>query len=139
MEYKRFENTIIVRMDRGEDILEQLRIVSEKENVKLASVSALGATDKFTVGVFKPSEKKYYQNEFCGDFEILSLTGTVTQMNGEYYAHIHMSAGDDTGRVFGGHLNAAHISVTCEMVITVIDGTVERVFDEDVGINRMVF
>ena len=50
-----------------------------------------------------------------------------------------MSAGNEKGEVFGGHLNRAIVSATCEMVITVIDGTVERRFDEEVGLNLFQF
>lgn len=139
MEYRKFGNTIFARIDRGEEILEKLKEISVKENIKLAHVSALGATNDFTVGVFNVDEKKYYANSFSGNFEIVSLTGTVTTMNGEFYAHLHMSAGNDKGEVFGGHLNRARISATCEMVITVADGTVERKFDEDVGLNLFDF
>ena len=139
MEYKRFGNTIVARFDRGEEILESLHKVADAENIKLASISALGAVDDFTVGVFRVDEKKYYANSFKGYFEIVSLTGTVSTMNGEYYAHLHMSAGNDKGEVFGGHLNRAVISATCEMVINVIDGTVEREFSEDVGLNLFKF
>ena len=139
MEYRKFGNTIFARIDRGEEILEMLKEISVKENIKLAHVSALGATNDFTVGVFNVDEKKYYSNSFSGNFEIVSLTGTVTTMNGEFYAHLHMSAGNDKGEVFGGHLNRARISATCEMVITVADGTVERKFDEDVGLNLFDF
>ncbi len=139
MEYRKFGNTIFARLDRGEEILEKLEEISVKENIKLAHVSALGATNDFTVGVFNVDEKKYYANSFSGNFEIVSLTGTVTTMNGEFYAHLHMSAGNDKGEVFGGHLNRARISATCEMVITVADGTVERKFDEDVGLNLFDF
>ena len=32
------------------------------------------------------------------------------------------SIGDDEGRVWGGHLNRAVISATCELVVTVLDG-----------------
>ena len=60
-------------------------------------------------------------------------------MNGEYYAHLHMSAGDAQGRVFGGHLNEAIISATCEMVVEVIDGRVERAYDDDIGLNLFKF
>ena len=70
-----------------------------------------------------------------GDFEIVSLTGTVNTMDGAYYAHIHMSAGDREYHVFGGHLNRAVVSGTCDMVIQVIDGTVDRIRDEEVGLN----
>ena len=139
MDYRRFGDTIIARMDKGEEILEQLKVIAEKESIKLASVSALGATDDITVGVFRTGEKKYCANHFTGDFEIVSLTGTVSTMDGAYYAHLHMSAGDAEGHVFGGHLNRAVISATCEMVIRVIDGQVDRKFDENVGLNLFAF
>ncbi|MDE5540103.1 MAG: DNA-binding protein [Bacilli bacterium] len=139
MEYKRFDKTIIMRIDKGEEILEQIKNVSLKENIKLASVRALGATNDFTVGVYKVAEKKYYKNDFKGDFEIVSLTGTINTMNGEFYTHIHMSAGDETGKVFGGHLNRAIVSATTEMVINIIDGVVDRYFDEEIGLNLFKF
>ena len=137
MKYQRFEQTIIVRMDKGEDIVEQVKNVALKEKIKLASISALGAINEFTVGVFKTKEKKYYANEFKGDFEIVSLTGTINTMNDEYYSHMHLSAGNNQGQVFGGHLNKAIVSATCEMVIQIINGEVDRYFDEEVGLNLL--
>jgi len=139
MEYRRFGNKIIARMDKGEEILAKIKEISLKENIKLASVQALGATDEFTVGVYKVDEKKYYANEFKGYFEIVSLTGTINTMNGEFYTHIHMSAGNDKGEVFGGHLNKAVVSATCEMVIDIIDGSVDRKYDEETGLNVFRF
>ena len=139
MDYRRFGKTIVMRIDRGEEVLTQLKAMALKEDIRLASVRALGATNDFTVGVFKTDEKKYYANHFTGDFEIVSLTGTISTMNGEYYAHLHMSAGDEQGRVFGGHLNEAVISATCEMVVEVIDGRVERARDEEIGLNLFKF
>ena len=139
MDYRRFGSHIVARFDRGEEILESLKALALKENVRLASVSALGAVDDFTVGVYRVDEKKYYANHFEGAFEIVSLTGTISTMNGEYYAHLHMSAGNDRGEVFGGHLNRAVISATCELVIDVIDGVVERRADPEVGLNLFNF
>ena len=139
MEYKRFNKTIVVRIDKGEEILDKIKELSLKENIKLASVSALGATNNFTVGVYKIDEKKYYSNEFKGNFEIVSLTGTINTMNNEFYTHIHMSAGNEKGEVFGGHLNRAIVSATCEMIINVIDGEVDRYHDEEIGLNLFKF
>ncbi len=139
MEYKRFGDTIVLRIDRGEEICEQLKNMALKERIRLAEISALGAVNDFTVGVFRTGEKKYYANRFTGDHEIVSLTGTISTMNGAYYAHLHMSAGNDKGEVFGGHLNSARVSATCEMVVRVIDGSVERAFNEDVGLNLFSF
>ena len=139
MEYRRFKNTIVARIDKGEEILENIKEIALKEKIKLANVNALGATSEFTVGVYKVSEKKYYSNEFKGSYEIVSLTGTINTMNDEFYTHIHMSAGNEKGEVFGGHLNRAIVGVTCEMVINIIDGKVDRYYDDNIGINLFKF
>ena len=139
MDYRRFGDTLVIRIDKGEEITEQLRAVAEKEEIRLAGIEALGAVNDFTVGVYNTAEKKYYSNHFEGAFEIVSLTGTISTMNGEYYAHLHMSAGGTDGAVVGGHLNSAVVSATCEMFITILDGTVERRFDGDTGLNLFEF
>ena len=139
MEYRRFGNTIVARIDRGEEILAAIREIARTEHIQLASVSALGATNDFTVGVYNVDEKQYHANDFKGNFEIVSLTGTINTMDGEFYTHLHMSAGDEKGQVFGGHLNRAVVSAVCEMVITVIDGVVDRRFSEEIGLNLCRF
>ena len=139
MEYRRFGNTIVARIDRGEEILAAVREIAGAEHIQLASVSALGATNDFTVGVYNVDEKQYHANDFKGNFEIVSLTGAINTMDGEFYTHLHMSAGDEKGQVFGGHLNRAVVSAVCEMVITVIDGVVDRRFSEEIGLNLFRF
>ena len=139
MEYRRFGNTIVARIDRGEEILAAVREIARTEHIQLASVSALGATNDFTVGVYNVDERQYHANDFKGNFEIVSLTGTINTMDGEFYTHLHMSAGDEKGQVFGGHLNRAVVSAVCEMVITVIDGVVDRRFSEEIGLNLFRF
>lgn len=135
MDYRRFGNTIVARIDKGEEILEQVQEIARKEDIKLASVQALGAVNQFTVGVFLTDEKHYQANEFEGSFEIVSLTGTINTMQDAFYCHLHMSAGNEKGEVFGGHLNRAVISATCEMIIQIIDGRVDREKDEETGLN----
>ncbi len=120
MDYRRFGDKIVARIDPGEEIHEQLEKIALREGV---------------VGVYKVAEKQYFANSFQGPFEIVSLTGTISTKDGAYYAHLHMSAGNEKGEVFGGHLNRARVSATCEMVISIIDGTVERRFDPEIGLN----
>ena len=139
MEYRRFGNTIVARIDKNEEILEQVKVIALEEKIKLATVQALGAVNEFTVGVFKTEEKQYLANEFQENFEIVSLTGTINTMNQEFYCHLHMSAGNEKGEVFGGHLNRARVSATCEMVIQIIDGEVDRCYDENIGLNLFSF
>ena len=76
---------------------------------------------------------------YAGDYEIVSLLGTVTRMDGKFYSHLHMSAGDESGKVFGGHLNRACVSATCEAIIFVFNGEVGREFSDEVGLNLFKF
>ena len=139
MDYRRFENKVVVRIDKGEEIIEKMLDVCRKENIKLANVNALGAVGEFEVGVFKVTEKKYYSNIHKGDFEIVSLTGSITTKEDKLYHHIHMSVGNNENKVYGGHLNYAKVSATCEMIIDILDGKVERKFDEEIGLNLLKF
>ena len=139
MDYKRFKNKIVARFERGEEVHAALKEIALKEDIKLASISALGATDDFTIGVYKVDDKSYTELNFKGIFEILSINGTITTKDGEYYPHLHISVADDKGSGFGGHLIESNISVTCEMVIDIIDGRVDRKMDDEIGINLLDF
>ena len=139
MEYRKFGDTYIVRMDPGEEILTQLKVFAEQEGVKLASVTALGAVKDFTVGVFDTGAKVYKSNRFQGVYAIVSLGGTINTLNDAFYCHLHMCAADQEGHAFGGHLNEAVISATCELVVTCLPGRTDRVFSDEVGLNLISF
>ena len=139
MEYRKFGDTYIVRMDPGEEILTQLKVFAEQEGVKLASVTALGAVKDFTVGVFDTGAKVYKSNRFQGVYEIVSLVGTINTMNDAFYCHLHMCAADQEGHAFGGHLNEAVISATCELVGTCLPGRTDRGVSDEVGLNLISF
>ena len=68
MDYRRFGSKIVARIDKGEEILEKLKEIALKENIKLAGVSA-----------------------------------------------------------------------TCEMIIDIIDGRVDRRYSEEIGLNLFEF
>ena len=139
MEYRRFGNKIVVRIDMGEDMFAALKTLAEQEKILLAEVGGLGTFSHMNVGVYDLNERRFKGNDFDGMFEIVSLTGTINTMNGEYYAHLHASAADAAGNVFGGHLSEGIVGATMELVITVIDGTVVRVKDDKTGLNIFRF
>lgn len=139
MQYRKFGGKYFVRIDKGEEVIEQLKVLCEKENIKLAEVRALGASDDYTVAVFDVGVKKYQAVRHREYSEITSLWGTVTTMNGEFYAHIHMTAGTADGKVFGGHLVNVVIRATCEMIVEPSEGIIERKFNDEVGLNLFEF
>ncbi len=139
MEYKRYGGVIALRLDKGDDITESVYTVAEKEGVKAAKVSGIGATDDFTVGVFDIAKKEYEKFVFNGNHEINALDGNITEKDGKPYIHLHITATGKGGKVVGGHLIKGVISLTGEIIITVTDGKITREYDETFGINRWKF
>ena len=60
MDYRKFEQGYVLRLDPGEEIVGSLTRLVEQESIQLASVSALGAANDVTIGIFNTVEKKYY-------------------------------------------------------------------------------
>ena len=140
MEYKRQGNTVIVRVDKGEDIIKELLSLSEKENILFASISGLGAVNDIELGIFDTSAKKYHSKRLIGDFEITSLVGSLSRKEDKPYIHVHMSVGNVlTNEFFGGHLNKAIVGATAEIVLNVVEIVVEREFVEEIGLNLFKF
>lgn len=139
MKFKKFGSRYIVRFDKGEEVVGKLHNFCEEKGIKLGSVSAIGAANEITIGLFDTINKTYSANTLKGDHEITSLTGNISTMNGEVYLHLHINVSDHDQKVFGGHLNSVIISATCEMVIDVIDGEVDRQFSDEIGLNLFKF
>ena len=106
---------------------------------QLAYLTGIGAAGKVTAGVFDTKEKVFKGHTWEGDLEIVSIGGNINTMNGETYTHFHISVADESGNVYGGHLTEAVISGTGELVLTEIEGTVDRKFDEEIGLNLFEF
>jgi len=100
MEYRRFGDKYVVRLNRGEEILESLKKLCKDENIKLGRVTGIGATNKATVGLFNVETKEYHSTELTGDMEITNLSGNISQMNGEVYLHLHITVCDEENRAF---------------------------------------
>lgn len=137
MKYKRFGEDIVARLEVGEEVIASLSDIAEREGVTFASVSGIGAADDIAVSVYDVGAKRYFDNEYREPMEITSILGTVSEMDGEPYIHIHLTAGRADGTVVGGHLKRAVISATCELVLHTVYGRVPRFYDERTGLNLM--
>jgi len=135
MTYKQFGSKYIVRADKGEELVAALKNFCLENNIKLGTISGLGAADKITLGLFNTGTKKYFPKEFLGDHELASVLGNISQMNGEVYLHLHAVISNEDCQAFGGHLTGAVISGTFEGVIEKIDGEIDRKYSEEIGLN----
>lgn len=140
MESRKFSQGYVLRLDPGEEIVASLTRLVEQEQVQLGSVTAIGAANDVTIGIFSTREKQYHARRYQGDYEISALVGNVTRKEGEPYLHLHITIGNPvTGEVHAGHLTSATISATLELFLQVWDGQVGREFSDQVGLNLFRF
>ncbi len=135
MQYRRFGDTYMLRIDYGEEILQSLKQMCVQEGIRLAQVSAIGAVDYAVVGVYDLQEKRYHQEETEGFMEITNLSGSVTEMDNKPYIHLHATMADQKNHLHGGHAIELRVGATCEMFVRMLDGQVTREKNEKLGIN----
>lgn len=139
MEFRRFEDSYVVRLNKGEEVISSLKQLCKEEDIRLGEITGLGASDLIEIGVFNVNTKEYKTKIFEGMFEITSLVGNVTTKDDEVYLHIHINFGDEDGFVKGGHLIQARISATSEIILRIIEGNVGRKLSDEIGLNLFDF
>ncbi len=140
MEYRKFDQGYVLRLDPGEEVVACLTDLVDREHISLGVVSALGAANDVTIGIFDTVKKEYYSRRYQGDYEVSALVGNVSRKDGAPYLHLHITIGNPvTGEVHAGHLSSCTISATLELFLQVWDGQVGRAFSDTVGLNLLKF
>lgn len=133
MEYKKIDNTIALRIYKGEDIIDQIKNLAAKENINAGTITGLGAGSFIEVGIYDTVEKKYKTKIYEGILEITSLIGNLSVKDNEPYLHMHINFSDEENKVYGGHLVKCVIALTAEIFINVLDGVMQRRLDNELG------
>ena len=129
------KNTYLLRLEKGDDLLKTLTEVVKENNIKLATISGLGAVSRVIFGYYDQQDWEYNFIEKKGQFEILSLNGNVSIKDGEPMVHAHIMLADDSGDAFGGHLAEGTEVFASEIEIQELDKADKvRKYDEDTGL-----
>jgi uncharacterized protein len=131
--FRQFGSRYVMRIDRGEEIVESMKAFLAQSGVLSGSVSGIGAVSEAEVARFVAATKQYVTMKLEGEHEITALNGTIAVLNGKPVLHLHMALADTSFRGFGGHLLSAVVSGTCEVVVEVFEGYLKREFSEKKG------
>lgn len=128
----------VLRFDKGEEVLSEMIKFLKAQNVSACVFNGLGACSECEMGYFNPNVKDYRKKPFYDDMEIVCLNGNAGLKDGEPFVHAHGIFGKTDFSLIGGHVFKIIVSVTCEIVITTLDGALERKLDEDFNLNLLV-
>jgi uncharacterized protein len=119
------KNVYMGRLSCESDLLEEINKIINEKNIKIGSVSLIGAINGLKIGYYKQDEKQYvYLDDIYSDkpFEIVSCNGNISLKDGKPFAHIHIVASDRQGRCYGGHLMTGTKVFACEFIIHEFSG-----------------
>lgn len=125
----------LVRMDKGEKIVEGLAGLCGRLKIRAGLFQAIGTCRGPELGYFETARKKYLWRKLRGEFEILSLQGNVSSAGGRPFIHGHVVLGGRDFVARGGHLKEAEVAATCEVVLTPLPVVLMRSFDRASGLN----
>jgi predicted DNA-binding protein with PD1-like motif len=137
MKYFVLGSAYVIRLDAGERIVETLRALCERDGIGGGFFNGLGAVGQAEIGHYDPAANEYGWTVLSGPYEIVSLYGNITTVDGKSFVHAHIALGDNTFAVKGGHLREAVVSVTCEVTLTRFRDDIGRRKDEGTGLPRL--
>lgn len=140
MEYKEEGNTIYLRIDKGEEVVESIKRVCKREQVKGGYFQGIGACGRAVLSTWIPEKEDFIHHTLTGMLEMVSLSGNISiDQDGEVFSHSHavFSYLKDSGEsaVVAGRLEEAEISYTGEVILTPAEEKIGRTFDEAAGID----
>ncbi len=125
----------LVRLPKGDDLLEAMTEAFVARSVASASFMLIGAVTDAVLGYYDFETRSYKDREFKGDFEIVSCMGNVSLKDGKTFVHAHISlAGKEYG-CFGGHLMPGATIFAAELMAVPVPGEAHvREMDEPTGL-----
>ena len=112
------ERTFVLILDPGDEAFATISKFAQQEELSAASLTALGAFSRATVGWFDLAAKTYRKIPVDRQCEVLSVLGDIAiDDKGKPSLHMHVVLGLSDGTTRGGHLIEGAVQPTLEVTL----------------------
>jgi predicted DNA-binding protein with PD1-like motif len=112
------ERVFAVIFETGDDPVAGLTRFADEQKLGASAFTAIGAFSEATLGYFDWEKKGYERIPVKDQVEVLALVGDVALQDGKPKLHAHVVLGRRDGSACGGHLLAARVRPTLEVIVT---------------------
>src|SRR6267143_1484594 len=116
---------------QGDGAFSGLLEFAQKYHVTSAHFTSIGAVSGATLGWFDPQRKMYKKIPILGQHEVIGMSGDIALYQGKPVVHAHMVVGAPDGTTRAGHVLAAYVSPTLEVMVTVDPVAMQKRFDPE--------
>jgi predicted DNA-binding protein with PD1-like motif len=114
-------NVLFIKLDDGEDFLEE--ICRALESTGFGSGIILSCAGMLRESVLAYFRGEYVEKPFPNPMEIVSIEGNIARGDdGSLQPHIHVALADENLNVHGGHLRRATVHNTAEIAMLIPKG-----------------
>jgi hypothetical protein len=103
--------------DAGDEVIETLTRYAVDQGIRAARFTAIGAFSEVRLGFFELQRRDYDEVRIDEQVEVLSLVGDVALEGGRPKVHAHVVVGKRDCTAHGGHLIAARVRPTLELIL----------------------
>ncbi|MDX8446872.1 PPC domain-containing DNA-binding protein [Mesorhizobium captivum] len=129
------QRTFVVVLGPGEEAIAALTAFADQKEITGASLAAIGAFEKATVGWFDFQSKSYRKISVDEQCEVLSAIGDIAvDDSGKPSLHLHAVLGLHDGSARGGHLLEGIVRPTLEITVLESPGYLRRRRRPELGI-----
>jgi predicted DNA-binding protein with PD1-like motif len=125
------EKTYGVVFGKGDEVLSGLTELAERESIRAAQISAIGAFHRVLFGWFDAEQKAYRDIPVDRQVEVCSLVGDIGLVAGKPQVHLHGVVSFPTGETRGGHLLEAYVWPTLELFLTAWPEPLVKIHDDE--------
>jgi hypothetical protein len=128
------ETTFVLVFDKGDEVIGELTAFAKGRGLTAAHFTAIGAFSDVTLGYFDRARRDYRRIPIAEQVEVLALLGDIVPDDGGPKVHAHVVVGRSDASTAGGHLLAAHVWPTLELVLSESPGHLRRRMDRESGL-----
>ncbi len=128
------ERTHVLVFETGDDMLPLLTEFARARDLRACRFTAIGAFSRVTLGYFDWRTKRYLENPLDEQVEVVALLGDIARKDDDPQVHAHVVVGRRDGTAHGGHLLAATVRPTLELVVVESPAWLRRRYDPASGL-----
>ena len=104
-------------LEPGDDIHGSIEGYCARYDFVNAEVTGIGSVENPTLAHYSMKTRKFTDKSFTGIFEISSLLGNISLVDGKPFAHLHVTISDIDMTAHAGHLVKGTCSATLELIL----------------------
>src|SRR5919198_3051697 len=129
----------VLVLERGDELMAEVKAFAERERLRAAEFTAIGAVSSAKLAAFDPDRREYVDIPDPGQAELVSLNGRITLPQDadpadppdERQLHVHCVLAREDGSAIAGHVFELMVRPTCEVFVAESTEHIARGEDPD--------